>query len=183
MYYSGEKFALYKRDAKGNANYLTELKELDGLPHLILADSYKHRANASVMIASNPIEAPSSFTPKTMLNSHTPPASTATAEFWHSRLGHITDRSLRQLNAEGVTVKGTCEHGRCDACSQGKFKKSHSRIQVPRPERVFDEISVDLVHSAYTALNKERWLTVVTDGKSLFCHEFTYQTRMTLANS
>jgi transposase InsO family protein len=65
-------------------------------------------------------------------------------------------------------------HGRYDACSQGKFKKQHSRVQAPRPGRIFDEISVDLVHSTYTALNKERWLTLITDGKSLFRHEFTH---------
>jgi IS30 family transposase len=35
-------------------------------------------------------------------------------------------------------------------------------------------ISVNLVHSTYIALNKERWLTLITDGKSLFRHEFTY---------
>jgi IS30 family transposase len=47
-------------------------------------------------------------------------------------------------------------------------------VQAPRPAKVFDEISVDLVHSTYTALNKERWLTLVTDGKSLFRYEFTH---------
>jgi IS30 family transposase len=73
-----------------------------------------------------------------------------------------------------VTIQGNCVHGRCDACSQGKFKKKHSRVQAPRPRKVFDEISVDLVHSTYAALNKERWLTLVTDGKSLFRHEFTH---------
>ena len=181
VFYSGEEFALYRRDSTGNANHLMNLKELDGLPYLVLADSYKHRPNASVMIASDssrePKRASDSFTPKTMLNSRTPPASIATAEIWHARLGHITDRTLNELDAEGVTVKGGCSYGRCDACSQGKFKKKISRVQGPRPAKLFDEISVDLVHSTYVALNKERWLTLVTDGKSLFRHEFTHSAK------
>jgi hypothetical protein len=174
VYYSGEKFALYNRDTKGNANYLMELKELDGLPHLVLADSYKPRTNSSVMVASRPSKVSETVTPKALRSSRTPPSSTATAELWHSRLGHITDRSLNKLNAEGVMIDGNPIHGHCDACSQGKFKKKHSRIQTSRPGRIFDEISVDLVHSTYTALNKERWLTLITDGKSLFRHEFTH---------
>jgi hypothetical protein len=173
VYYSGEKFALYNRGNKGNANYLIELKELDGLPHLMLANSYKPRTNSSVMIASNPSKVYEKITPKALRSSRTPPSSTATAELWHSRLGHITDRSLNKLDAEGVTMDGDYVYGRYDACSQGKFKKKHSRVQAPRPGRIFDEISVDLVHSTYTALNKERWLTLITDGKSLFRHEFT----------
>jgi transposase InsO family protein len=174
MYYSGEKFALYNRDTKGNTNYLMGLKELDGLPHLVLADNYKPRTNSSVMVASRPSKVSETITPKALRSSRTPPSSTATAELWHSRLGHITDRSLNKLDTEGVTIDGDYVHGRCDACSQGKFKKQHSRVWAPRPRRIFDEISVDLVHSTYTALNKERWLTLITDGKSLFRHEFTH---------
>jgi hypothetical protein len=178
VFYSGEEFALYRRDSAGNADHLMNLKELDGLPYLVLADSYKHRPNTSVMIASDlsrrARRAPDSLTAKTMLNSRTPPESIATAEVWHTRLGHITHRTLRELNAEGMTVKGDHSHGRCDACFQGKFKRKISRTQAPRPAKLFDEISVDLVHSTYPALNKERWLTLVTDGKSLFRHEFTH---------
>jgi transposase InsO family protein len=176
VYYSSEEFALYNRDSHGNANYLVDLKELHGLPHLVLAESYKPKANASVMIASNLAKRTSqpSPIPSALLNSHLPPTSTGTAKLWHARLGHITDRALNKLNADGVTIQGDYTHGRCDACSQGKFKKKHSRVKAPRPGRIFDEISVDLVHSTYTALNKERWLTLITDGKSLFRHEFTH---------
>jgi hypothetical protein len=128
VYYSGEKFALYYRDTKGNVNYLMNLKELDGLPHLVLADSYKPRTNLSVMIASKPSKVSETVTPKALRSSRTPPSSTATAEIWHSRLGHITDRSLDKLDAEVVIIDGDCVHGYCDACSQGKFKKNHSRV-------------------------------------------------------
>jgi hypothetical protein len=128
VYYSGEKFALYNRDTKGNVNYLMNLKELDGLPHLVLADSYKPRTNLSVMIASKPSRVSETVTPKTLRSSRTPPSSTATAEIWYSRLGHITDRSLEKLDAEGVIIDSDCVHGHCDACSQGKFKKNHSRV-------------------------------------------------------
>jgi hypothetical protein len=176
VFYSGEEFALYNRDSHGNTNYLMDLKELHGLPHLVLAESYQPKTNASVMVASNLANKTSELSTmaSAFLNSHLPPASTATAELWHARLGHITDRALNKLNVDGVTIQGNCVHGRCDACSQGKFKKKHSRVQAPRPGKVFDEISVDLVHSTYTALNKERWLTLITDGKSLFRHEFTH---------
>lgn len=112
-----------------------------------------------------------------MLNSRTPPASIAMAKIWHARLGHITDRTLNELDTEGVTVRGDCSHGRCDACSRGKFKRKISRVQAPRPAKLFDEISVDLVHFTYVALNEERWLTLVTDGKSLFRHEFTHSAK------
>jgi hypothetical protein len=173
VYYSGEEFALYNRDSRGNTSYLMDLKELHGLPHLVLAESYRPRANTSVMIASNKTSEPSPI-PSALLNSRLPPTSTGTAKLWHARLGHITDRTLNKLNADGVIIQGDYVHSRCDACSQGKFKKKHSRVQAPRPEKIFDEISVDLVHSTYTALNKERWLTLITDGKSLFRHEFTH---------
>jgi hypothetical protein len=79
MYYSGEKFALYNRDTKGNVNYLINLKELDGLPHLVLANSYKPRTNLSVMIASKPSKVSKTVTPKALRSSRTPPSSTATA--------------------------------------------------------------------------------------------------------
>lgn len=177
VFYSSEKFALYTRDSKGKANYLMDLQEMDGLPYLQLAGNYHRDTNASVMITSKASSTPSPNTspiPKALFNSHVPPASTATAELWHARLGHITDRALRELDVEGVTIDGDCTHGHCDACSQGKFKKKHSRVQAPRPAKIFDEISVDLVYSKYTALNKERWLTLVTDGKSLLRHEFTH---------
>jgi hypothetical protein len=117
IYYSGEKFALYNRDTKGNANYLMDLKELDGLPHLVLANSYKPRTNSSVMIASKPSTVSKTVTPKAIRSSRTPPSSIATAELWYTRLGHITDRSLNQLNAEGVIIDGDCMHGRYDVCS------------------------------------------------------------------
>jgi hypothetical protein len=123
VYYSGEKFALYNRDTKGNTNYLMGLKELDGLPHLVLADNYKPRTNLSVMVASRPSKVSETNTTKVLRSSRTPPSSTATAELWYSRLGHITDRSLNKLDAEGVTIDGDYVHGRYDACSQGKFKK------------------------------------------------------------
>jgi transposase InsO family protein len=176
VFYSGEEFALYNRDSHGNTNYLMDLKELHGLPHLVLAESYQPKTNASVMVASNLTNKTSELSTmaSAFLNSHLPPASTATAELWHARLGHITDRALNKLNVDGVTIQGNCVHGRCDACSQGKFKKKHSRVQAPGPGKVFHEISVDHVHSTYAALNKERWLTLVTDGKSLFRHEFTH---------
>jgi hypothetical protein len=128
MYYSGEKFALYNRDTKGNVNYLMNLKELDGLPHLILANSYKPRTNLSVMIAPKPSKVSETVTPKALRSSRTPPSSTATAEIWHSRLSHITDRSLDKLDTEGVIIDGDCIHGHYDAYSQGKFKKNHSRV-------------------------------------------------------
>jgi hypothetical protein len=102
VFYSGEEFALYNRDSHGNANYLMDLKELHGLPHLVLAESYQPKANASVMIASNLTNKTPELSPipSAFLNSHLPPASTATAELWHTRLGHITDRALNKLNAD-----------------------------------------------------------------------------------
>jgi hypothetical protein len=122
----------------------------------VLAESYKPRINLSVMIASKPSKVSEIVTPKALRSSRTAPSSTAMAELWHSRLGHITDRSLNKLNAEGVTIDGNPIYSHYDACSQGKFKKKHSHVQAPRPGRIFDEISVDLVYSTYTALNKER---------------------------
>jgi hypothetical protein len=64
-----------------------DLKELYGLPHLVVAESYQSKANASVMVASNLTNKTSelSHIPSAFLNCHLPPASIATAELWHTR--------------------------------------------------------------------------------------------------
>jgi hypothetical protein len=79
VYYSGEEFVLYNRDSYGNTSYLMDLKELYGLPYLVLAESYRLKANTSVMIASNKTSEPSPIR-STLLNSRLPPISTGTAK-------------------------------------------------------------------------------------------------------
>jgi hypothetical protein len=127
VYYSSEEFALYNRDSRGNTSYLMDLKELYGLPYLVLTESYRPRANTSVMIASNKTSEPSPI-PSALLNSRLPPTSTGTAKLWHARLGYITDRTLNKLNADRVIIQGNYIYSRYDTYSQGKFKKKRSRI-------------------------------------------------------
>jgi hypothetical protein len=44
-----------------------------------------------------------------------------------------------------VIITEDCDYSAYDPCKQGKFKRKHSRVLVPRPKHVYDEISVNVV--------------------------------------
>jgi hypothetical protein len=57
---------------------------------------------------------------------------------------------------------------------QGSFKKKHSRKSAIRPEKVFEELSIDVVTNKYRGPRGERYITLSTDSKSLFRHEYSH---------
>lgn len=183
VYYSGETFSLYKRTAAGGALHFATLQDIDGLPHLVIDSTHRKqffvRAEPPAAETSVPCDSSdasdSECQAKVLLNSHKISSSAASAKDWHARLGHLSDRALQNLTVEGVTIVGSCDHGSCDACLQGKFKRKKSRVPVPRPAHVYDELSIDVVQSRHEGIGGVNWLTIATDGKSLYRHEFTHR--------
>jgi hypothetical protein len=125
VFYSSEVFALYNRNSKSDADYIMALKELDGLPHLQLAEGYnKYRTNTIVMIASSTLDMTTaemttpnenmSFTPKALLNSQIPPTSTATAElkaysFCYELAPHIPEDCMDCVSGRSLPESSTSE--------------------------------------------------------------------------
>jgi IS30 family transposase len=48
-------------------------------------------------------------------------------------------------------------------------------VPVPRPKHVYDEISVDVVQSKLDGTGSINWLTIATDGKSLYRHAIIHR--------
>ncbi|KAI6787438.1 hypothetical protein KC343_g10664 [Hortaea werneckii] len=168
VFYNGRSMTLFKINDDGSENHFATLKDRHGLPHLVIerkrcndhdsdSDSDDRKSTTALYNSSRSIK-----------------STTVTAAQLHARFGHLSDDALRHLDIDGVKVKGNLSHGICDACKQGSFKKKHSRKSATRPEKVFEELSIDVVTNKYRGPGGERYMTLSTDGKSLFRHEYSH---------
>jgi hypothetical protein len=159
---------LFKIDDNGTKNHFATLKDRHGLPHLVIKrkryDDHDSNSDSDNCILTAALYNSSRSTKST----------TVTAAQLNARLGHLSDDALRHLDVEGVKVKGDLSHGTCDIYKQGSFKKKHSRKSAIRPEKVFKELSIDVITNKYYGPRGERYITLSTDSKSLFRHEYTY---------
>lgn len=172
VFYNGETSSIFNRTTSGGTNHFGTCHDIDGLPPLVIdKERYRSARKARIDRGSN------SSDNRILNNSRIIPSSTATAAIWHSRLGHISNQALIHLAtaSEGMLITGNCDYSACDACQQGKFKRKHSRVPVLRPEHVYDEISIDVVQSKHAGIGGINWLTIATDGKSLYRHAITHR--------
>jgi hypothetical protein len=159
---------LFKIDDDGTKNHFATLKDRHGLPHLVIKRKRcnDHYSNSD---SDNCISTAALYNSSRSIKS-----TTVTAAQLHARLGHLSDDALRHLDVEGVKVKGDLSHSTCDVCKEGSFNKKHSRKSATRPEKVFEELSIDIVTNKYRGPRGERYMTLSTDGKSLFRYEYTH---------
>jgi hypothetical protein len=145
IYYNGETSSIFNRTASGSTNHFGTCYDIDGLPHLVI-DKERYRSARQVRIDRL---AGDSSNGRILVNSRNIPSSTTSAAIWYTLLGHISNYTLNKLatTSEGVKVTRDCDRDAYDLYKQGKSKRKYSRILVPRPKYVYDEISVDVVQS------------------------------------
>jgi hypothetical protein len=143
VYYNGETSSIFNRTASSSANHFSTCYDIDGLPHLVI-DKERYRSARQVRIDRL---AGDSSNGRVLINSRTILSSTTSAAIWYTRLGHISNQALIKLatTSKGVKVTGDYDRNACNPYKQGKSKRKHSRVLVPRPKHVYDEISVDVV--------------------------------------
>jgi hypothetical protein len=168
VFYNGRSMTLFKIDDDGSENHFATLRDCHRLPDLVIkrkrcddhdsdSDSDNCKSTAALYNSSRSTK-----------------STTVTAAQLHTRFGHLSDDALRHLDIEGVKVKGDLSHGIYDVCKQGSFKKKHSCKSTTRPKKVFEELSIDVVTNKYRGPRGEQYITLSTDSKSLFRHEYSH---------
>lgn len=109
------------------------------------------------------------------------PAS-ATAQYWHLRLGHLSASALKQAvqTHNGIVIEGNIpDKLSCEACQLATAKRKISRVPGKRPTTPYDEISVDTVvpKAAGLGYGSVQYITTVTDGICLYRHGKSHRTR------
>jgi GAG-pre-integrase domain/Subtilase family len=87
------------------------------------------------------------------------PDSSASANQWHQRLGHIGPEALEHLPTAvtGAELTDGPSTIQCEACSTSKAHKLVSRRPVPRADTPFERVHLDLIQMT-EGFNGDKWV-------------------------
>lgn len=86
-------------------------------------------------------------------------------ELWHMRLGHMADRTLKQVCIPGHT-HGSVKH--CEACAKGKSKKNSFPRSDSESENILELLHVDLAGPFTNNIQGGKYFMVIVDDRSRY---------------
>ncbi|PPJ52893.1 hypothetical protein CBER1_11827 [Cercospora berteroae] len=152
---------------------IATVKTVNGLPHLV------HEDNQRALIArSAELEAETEVQAVALSSSKVVHPSTATADRWHVRFGHLSGNALKQAikTHTGIVVSNQ-QLSNCDTCAKASSKRHFLRVPKKRPSQAYSELNVDIVIPTPPGYRGEKYVTIVTDSTTLYRHSHCHQAK------
>ncbi|KAI0993623.1 hypothetical protein K3495_g14561, partial [Podosphaera aphanis] len=132
----------------------------------VISNVYVHQKVPHIRVFNPQISGPAL---QAMKSSHVLSDSTATADIWHARFGHLTETKLEQVLkvTKGVKISGTHKLGCCHSCKEATSKRIISRIKSPRPKQPLTHWNVDVVTVSPDSIGRAKYFTLMTDATTL----------------
>jgi hypothetical protein len=112
------------------------------------------------------------------------PNSSATANQWHQRLGHVGPDVLEHLSAPvtGARLTDGPSTIQCEACSTSKMHKIISRRATPRATTPFERVHLDLIQMT-EGFNRDKWVLHFLDDAIRMNFMYTLSSKSLLTNT